>query len=108
MIFAMTVSEANLLLTKHYPDIEMAYDKASRELVLRNIELVKRFGMSYAWHAFVTLKDDTAEKVRFECHTSDTTTGVFQQSLPAPEPIWERLREILATLSIALPARSTC
>jgi hypothetical protein len=108
MIFAMTVSEAKLLLTKYYPEVEMAYDKESRELALRNIELVKRFGMSYAWHAFVTLKEDTAEKMRFECHTSDTTTGVFQQSLPAPEPIRERLAKILTTLSITMPPRATC
>jgi len=101
----MTVREAKAALKVAYPQIDLEYESATRLLVLRNLIRQKRFGMGYAWHAFLTLEDTNVVDVKFECHTSDTTTGVFHQSLPATEPIWESLSDICGVIGLSLKAK---
>lgn len=102
MILSMTVREAKAALKVAYPQIELEYESATRLLVLRNLVYQKRFGMGYAWHAFLTLKDNDIVDAKFECHTNDTTTGVFHQSLPAPKPVWEQLVEVCGVIGLQL------
>jgi len=100
----MTVREAKAALKATYPDIDLEYESAERLLVLRNLIRHKRFGMGYAWHVFLKLEDSDVVDARFECHTSDTSTGVFHQSLPATKPIWERLNQVCQAIGLNLKA----
>lgn len=102
MILAMTVREAKAALEGPYPQIDLEYESATRLLVLRNLIRQKRFGMGYAWHVFLTLEDTNVVNARFECHTNDTTTGVFHQTLPAPKPIWDRLSDVCEKIGLTL------
>jgi hypothetical protein len=103
----MTVREARAALKAAYPQIDLEYESANRILTLRNLVRQKRFGMGYAWHAFLTLEDTDVVDVQFECHTSDTTTGVFHQKLPATKPIWERLDDVCKTIGLHLKAAAS-
>lgn len=96
----MNVKEAKAILAKTDPYMELEFDSATKTLTFHNLQFSKRFGMGYAWHASVTLEGNKAISKNFECHTADTTTGVFHQSLPAPEPLQQKLDDILRRLAI--------
>ncbi len=102
----MTINEAKIALKASYPHIKLEYESPTRILTLRNLVFSKRFGMGYAWHAFLTLEDINVVEVRFECHTSDTTSGVFHQALPAPKPIWNELHAVCSTMGLNMKISS--
>ena len=96
----MNVHEAKEIVSKIDPRIELEFNSKEKTLTFFNLESSKRFGMGYAWHAYVKLEGNKAIEKNFECHTQDTTTGVFHQSLPAPEPLKDKLDRILKQLQI--------
>ena len=96
----MNVKEAKAILATIDPYIELEFDSATKTLTFHNLQFSKRFGMGYAWHAYVRLEGNTVVDTAYECHTADTTTGVFHQKLPAPEPLQIKLRSILEKLHI--------
>lgn len=102
LLLLMTVSEAKKRLKNDFSYIKLEYNSKELLLTLKNLVYSKRFGMGYAWHAFLTLSGNDVVKARFECHTSDTSTGVFHQKLPAPPPVWDELRKVCEVLELNL------
>ena len=98
--YTMNIKEAKAILATIDLRIELEFDSATKTLTLHNIESSKRFGMGYAWHATVKLEGNKAVEKSFECHTADTTTGVFHHNLPAPEPLQKKFDAILEKLHI--------